>query len=155
MKNIFKILFVFIIIFLVSGCKSEKEIVKKCELNSNQSKLGYSLKSKYEVHAKGDVVNKVITKEVITTTNTKVLDTFDKYLKDTYKESNDKYGGYKYKLTRKDNKITSDVTIDYNKMNIKKFIKDNSAVKDYTNKVNKITLDGVIKMYEKLGATCN
>jgi len=59
-----------------------------------------------------------------------------------------------YYITNKDGKVVSKVTIDYSKIDIDKFVKENPAMKSYVNKYNQITLEGVKKMYESMGATC-
>lgn len=154
MKKGFKFLFISLFVFLLAGCDSNKEIVTKCELTSNQAASGYSLKSTYEIYSKSGIVNKVKTKEVVTTDKENVLTYFETYLNKSYKTASDTYGGYTYKVTKSDDKVSSDVTIDYNKMDLDKFVSDNSSMKAYVNKNNKITLEGVTKIYESLGATC-
>lgn len=154
MKKGFKILFISLFVFLLAGCDNGKEIVTKCELTSNQTSSGYSLDSTYEIYSKGGVVNKVKTKEVVTTEKDDILTYFETYLNQSYKTASDTYGGYTYKVTKSDKKVSSDVTIDYNKMDLDKFVSDNSVMKAYVNKDNKVTLEGVTKIYESLGATC-
>lgn len=154
MKKGFKILFISLFVFLLAGCEKNKEVVTKCELTSNQAASGYSLDSTYEIYSKGGVVNKVKTKEVVTSDQEDVLTYFETYLNESYETASDTYGGYTYKVTKSDDKISSDVTIDYNKMDLDKFVSDNSSMKAYVNKDNKITLEGVTKIYESLGATC-
>ena len=39
-------------------------------------------------------------------------------------------------------------------MDLAKYVKDNSAMKNYVNKDNKMLVDGLVKTYEALGATC-
>ena len=80
---------------------------------------------------------------------------FDDLLKKQYKSQNDKYGGYTFDVQTKDGVITSKVTIDYKKMNLNKYIQDNSEMKSYINKDNNFTLNGVKSMYKALGAECN
>lgn len=154
MKKGFKILFISLFVFLLAGCDNGKEIVTKCELTSNQAASGYSLDSTYEIYSTSGVVNKVVTKEVVTSDQEDVLTYFETYLNESYKTASDTYGGYTYKVTKSDDKVSSDVTIDYNKMDLDKFVSDNSSMKAYVDKNNKITLEGVTKIYETLGATC-
>lgn len=154
MKKGFKILFISLFVFILAGCDKAEEKVTKCELTSNQAASGYSLKSTYEIYSKGNVVDKVKIKEVVTTDKENIITYFESYLEQTYKTANETYGGYTYKVTKSDKDITADVTIDYTKMNLDKFISDNSSMKSYVNKDNKITLEGVTKIYEALGATC-
>jgi epoxyqueuosine reductase QueG len=154
MKKKIKLLSIFVFLILFTGCTKEKEVVKTCTLTSDQSSYGYKLTSTYEIHAKNNYVENVITKETITTDEESIISYFVDYLNKTYKKANKTYGGYTYSVDKTDNSVTANVTIDYNKLNLKKFIKSNSSIKNYIGKNNKIKLDGVIKIYEKLGAKC-
>ena len=155
MKKGLKILFISLFVILISGCgKSDKEVVSTCTLSSDQSSNGYKISSNYEIHSKNGLVNSVTTKETVESDNEQVRSYFKKTLEDSYNTANESYGGYTYNVTEDGNKIISDVTIDYSKMDLNKFVKDNSQMKSYI-KNNKISLDGMKKIYETLGATCN
>lgn len=155
MKKGLKILFISLFVILISGCgKSNKEVISTCTLNSDQSSNGYKLTSNYEIHSKDGSVYSVVTKENVESDNEQVRSYFKKTLEDSYNTANESYGGYTYNVTEDGNKVISDVTIDYSKMDLDKFIKDNSQMKTYI-KNNKISLDGMKKIYEALGATCN
>lgn len=153
MKKFVKIAFAFMLVVLLTGCFG-KEKVAKCTLTSDQSSSGYKIKSEYNMYYSGDIVNKVVTTETVESKNNTILAYFEKQLKTQYKSNNDNYGGYKYEITNKDGKVVSKVTIDYSKMNMTKFVKDNPAMKSYVNKSNKLTVKGVKSMYQSLGATC-
>ena len=103
---------------------------------------------------KDGLVNSVTTKETVESDNEQVRSYFKKTLEDSYNTANENYGGYTYNVTEDGNKVISDVTIDYSKMDLDKFVNDNSQMKSYI-KNNKISLDGMKKIYEALGATCN
>lgn len=155
MKKGLKILFISLFVILISGCgKSNKEVVSTCTLSSNQSSNGYKISSNYEIHSKDGLVNSVTTKETVESDNEQVRFYFKKTLEDSYNTANESYGGYTYNVTEDGNKVISDVTIDYSKMNLEKFVNDNSQMKSYI-KNNRISLDGMKKIYEALGATCN
>lgn len=156
MRKGLKILFISMIIILLVGCNNKdtnKEITKKCTLSQNQSSNGYTLDSKYEIHSKNGYVTKVITKETVESESEEVREYFKSTLEDSYKSTNEKYGGYTYSITENDNKVISNVTINYSKMDIEKFIEDNSQMSSYV-KNNKLTLDGIVAIYEALGAIC-
>ena len=154
MKKGLKILFISLFVILISGCgKSNKEVVSICTLSSNQSSNGYKISSNYEIHSKDGLVNSVTTKETVESDNEQVRSYFKKTLEDSYNTANESYGGYTYNVTEDGNKVISDVTIDYSKMDLDKFVKDNSQIKSYI-KNKKITLEGMQKIYEALGATC-
>ena len=138
MKKGLKILFISLFVILISGCgKSNKEVVSTCTLSSDQYSNGYTLSSNYEIHSKDGLVNSVTTKETVESDNEQVRSYFKKTLEDSYNTANESYGGYTYNVTEDGNKVISDVTIDYSKMNLDKFVNDNSQMKSYI-KNNKI-----------------
>ncbi|MBO5530577.1 MAG: DUF1307 domain-containing protein [Bacilli bacterium] len=153
MKKFVKLTFAFMLVVLLTGCLG-KDKVTKCTLKSDQSASGYKITSEYNVYSSKDEVNKVVTTETVESKNNTILAYFEKQLKSQYKANNDSYGGYKYEITNKDGKVVSKVTIDYSKMNLNKFVKDNPAMKSYVNKSNKITVKGIKSMYQSMGATC-
>ena len=153
MKKFFKLTFVFMLVALLAGCKGGY-VVTKCSSTSDQSASGYTIKSEYNIYSKDDVVSKVEITETVTSKNTTILAYFEKQLKNQYKVNNESFGGYTYKITNKDGKVVSKVTIDYSEMDIDKFVKENPAMKSFVNKSNQITLKGVKSMYESMGATC-
>ena len=129
MKKGLKILFISLFVILISGCgKSNKEVVSTCTLSSNQSSNGYKISSNYEIHSKDGLVNSVTTKETVESDNEQVRSYFKKTLEDSYNTANESYGGYTYNVTEDGNKVISDVTIDYSKMNLEKFVNDNSQM---------------------------
>lgn len=153
MKRIVKISLALLLVVLLTGCKG-KQVATKCTLTSDQSASGYKIESTYNVYSTENKVDRVETVETVTSKNTTVLAYFEKQLKTQYKANDDTYGGYTYKITNKNGKVTSNVTIDYSKMNLDKFVKDNPAMKSYVDKKNNITLKGIKSMYESMGAKC-
>lgn len=137
-----------ILLFVFSGNQKTT-----CTLTSDQSKNGYKLETKYEIISKNDIVKEVKIKETVTSKDEKVLEKFEKQLKEQYEYNNKTYKGYTYKVSKSNDKVTTDVTINYNEFNLEKFIKNNEAMKQYT-KDNKFTLKGAKQLYERTGATC-
>ena len=155
MKKGIKIsLLLMLIVVLFTGCKG-KEVKTVCKSSSNQTASDYKTNSVYTIYSNNDIVSKIELNEAIESKNTTVLAYHEKQLKELYKSNNNSYGGYDYKITNKDGKVTAVVTIDYSKMNFKKFVADNPAMKDFINKDNKLLLEGVKAMYESSGATCD
>ncbi len=68
---------------------------------------------------------------------------------------NNKYGGYEYKIDINDNELNANITIDYTKYNMQKFVSDNVAMKEYVNENNELTLEGAKKYYESIGSKCD
>lgn len=152
-----KVFFVFCFVTLLcTGCNATNNEIKimNCDLKSTNSVQGYTLTSKYTVYYTGDSVNSVETKEEVKSDEESILDYFEKTLTNTYETANENYGGYDNNITRSDNSITSITKIDYNKMDMKKYIDDNTAVKSYVNSDNKFTIDGIKSIYEAMGAIC-
>ncbi|MBP3635088.1 MAG: DUF1307 domain-containing protein [Bacilli bacterium] len=154
MKKGVKILAISLCMFLLVGCSSKEEKIVTCTLTNDQSASGYKLDSTYKIYATDDSVTSVETEEVVTSDNEQIRNYFEKTLNDSYQTADKTYGGYTYNVKNEGNKVTSKVTIDYTKMNLDKFVKDNSSMKAYVNKDNKITLKGAKNIYESLGATC-
>lgn len=136
----------------LTGCGQENTIT--CKSFSDQSISGYEINTEYNISYDGDIVNKVEITEVVESKNKTILSYFEEKNKEQYKENNIKYRGYSYKITNENNKLVSKITIDYSKVDLDTFIKDNPAMKNFVNKDNKLTIDGVKAMYESIGATC-
>lgn len=154
-KKVLYFIVVLVIIVFVTLTKlalsSNKQLV--CTNKSDQSSNGYVLETKYVIKSKFSKVKTINISESITSKDKKVLDKFEKQLKDNYSYNKKTYGGYKYKITNNNGVVTSNVIINYKKFDIEKFIDNNEAMKKYT-KNNKLTLEGAKKMYESTGATC-
>lgn len=144
-----KKLVLFVCLLMLCGCGSK---TMKCESTSKQEK--YTINSSYTVHSGGGIVKKVESVETVESKDEEFLKTVEDNFNKQYKYNSETYGGYDYKVTNKDGKVVSTVTINYKKMDLEKFIKDNQAMKSYANDKNKITLDGLKKMYESMGAKC-
>ncbi len=145
---VFGVVILIVLLLLLGGSKKTT-----CKLVSNQTKNGYSLETQYEIYSKNNIVNKVVIHETITSDSKDKLEKFEKDFNEQYETLKTNYGGYTYKVTNKNNKITTEVTINYGKFNMEKFIKNNEAMKQYTKK-NKLTLEGAKDLYERSGAEC-
>lgn len=142
------------VLFLMAGCDSKKESLKTCKLTSTDTTSGYKMDSEYKIYSNGDVVSKVVTIETVETDNEKTLNYFKDYLEKAYSSMDEKYHGYSNNVEIDDNKLISTTTIDYSKMDLDAYVKDNSAMKNYVNNKNQLTTSGIIKVYEALGAIC-
>ena len=157
MKKIFKnkLLIVsilgIIIVLLIITLFSTKETT--CTKKSDQSKNGYVYETTYVIKSRRGIVKSVEVNEVITSKDWSILKKYYKSLKEQYAYNKKTYGGYKYKVTNKDGKVTTKVIINYNKVNMKKFLSNNPSMKRYL-KNDKYTLEKAIKMYKASGATC-
>lgn len=154
MKKIVMGTTIFLCIFLLTGCNNNKEVTVNCTYKATEVGNKYSLEANYVIKGKGDVAKSVSSTEIVTSDDSEILDYFEEYLNDTYENLNETYSGYIYKITRNDNQITSKVDINYNAMNIEKYIEDNTEMKKYVNSKNKLTIEGLKKIYKEMGATC-
>ena len=152
-KKLSLVLAIFIITLCLCGCK-EKTKITNCSLVSDQSASGYKLESNYKIYSTNNFVDKVVLKQVINSKDKKVLDSFKTSITNQYKNNNKLYNGYTFDINEKDNKLNINVTIDYTKVDLKKFTQDNVSMKEYVNKDYKITLDKIIKLYESSGMKC-
>lgn len=155
MRKYLKIMLVSAMLLGLTGCgENKEEIVNHCTLNSNNTASGYKLTSEYDVYSVDGEVNKVVTKEVVTSENESILDYFETYLKQTYNTQNETYGGTTNETTNENGAVTSTTTIDYNKMDLEKYLEDNTALSSYVNDNNKLKTDGVLSIYKSMGAIC-
>lgn len=152
MKKIISTLFL-VLVFSLTGC-GNKEAVIECNLNSKDPSNNYELKTDYIIHSKGNIVEYVETKETVISDKQSVLEYFKEYVESTYKSMNDTYGGYTNETKLDDNTLVSTTKVDYAKMDVEQFVKDNTAMKSYVNKNNQIKVEGIKKIYEQLGAVC-
>lgn len=126
-----------------------------CKSVYNQKKDGYKIENTYRIISKNGIVNKVIKKEIVISKKNEVLKSFEKQSKEQYEYNKKVYGGYTYQISNKKGRLEVDVTIDCNKMDLERFIKDNEAMKQFVNKNNKITLKGAKKLYKSISAKCS
>ena len=152
MRKYIKSLLVLLVVTVLSGCSSKLDTAE-CSFESKQS--DYKIESKYKIYYKKNIVKKVDIDEVISSSSKDKLEEFSNSFKSQYESNNSMYGGYTYNIKINKDKLKLSVSIDYTSFNMKKFIDNNAAMKEYVDKDNKLTLDGAIKMYEASGSKCN
>ena len=152
MRKYIKSLLVLLVVTVLSGCSSKLDTAE-CSFESKQS--DYKIESKYKIYYKKNIVKKVDIDEVISSSSKDKLEEFSNSFKSQYESNNSMYGGYTYNIKINKDKLKLSVSIDYTSFNMKKFIDNNAAMKEYVDKNNKLTLDGAIKMYEASGSKCN
>lgn len=146
-----KILIVLAVVFLaLTGC-GKKPATIKCTLSND---LGYyKVESTYNINYTGKTVDSVETVEKAISDNSTILDTLEKTLKESYETANKKYGGYTIDIKKGENEVVFTVKIDYNKMDVEQFAKDEPALKAYVDG-KKLTVEGLKAIYTAMGATC-
>ena len=124
-----------------------------CKSISDQSKSGYTIETRYIIESRGKIVKKIKITEIIKSKDEKKLKDFEKQFEKQYSYNKKTYGGYDYKVTNKNGKVTTNIKIDYRHFDMKKFAKDNGAMKEFIVD-DKLTLSGAKKLYESTGARC-
>lgn len=112
----------------------------------------YKINTKYEIKFKNRIVSNLYTEEIIEASDEKMLNEYKTSLDLVYsKYSNLKY--YDNSVTIKNNKLISKTNINYEKLDISKFIAlDKNNRKLLTN--NKLELKKLKKTYTDSGARC-
>ena len=129
----------------------EKGAALVCVSDNDYTELEYVIGSKYVVWVdKEKKVTKIISSEIISSSDKTKLDEFENYLSENH-EIASQYDGYEYDIKREKNKVTSRVEIDYSKFDLQKFDEENDSVN--SSDIN-LTLDSVEKKYVSLGAKC-
>lgn len=150
MKKVKYLLVALLVGVLLTGCGSGKVI--KCTNNIEQGGIKYS--ATYEISLdKDNNVKSVQTTETVNSEDASYLEAAKQSAEELYKTSNQTYGGYDYSVKISGNTLTSKCTIDYNKMNVKKFVEDN-GLENFVDSNNKVKVEGVKRIYEALGAKC-
>ena len=147
MKKRSLLLIMIVGVLFITGCNK----TTKCTLESKED--AYKLSSEYKgtYDGKKNVVS-VESKEVVTSDDEAVLDTFEESIKQqlgVYKDLKH----YDYNIDRKGNKITQTTKINYAKLDIDKFTSINSATSSMFNN-GKLQLDTILSVYKALGAKC-
>lgn len=150
-------LFFLISIFLITACKSEteKEVSKfsviNCTRNASADNAKVSLE--YKVYYKGDYIQILNSVEKITSSSSSVLDEYEV----AYQKIFSAYDGldyYENTITRKDDSVISETTINYGKIDTDQLLEiegeEDNVIED-----GKVKVSTWISFAEKLGATCD
>ena len=139
------------ILLLVTGCGNNNSIESMtCTRTMNQNGIKTSLK--YNIKYKEDYVTRVKIVETVETTDSDILNTYKEQIESLYSPYKDiEY--YDYNVAIADNKLTSTVDINYEKVDTDKLLEIDSANEQLI-KNGKINIDDIKSVYESLGATC-
>ena len=144
-----------IVLTIIALCNKKSNLkVNKCILESDQSASGYVSTTTYTIYYENEIVEKVEQKEEIKSQDKNILDFFNKQYSSQYKNINSLYGGYTYEIKENKDSLVSEITIDYEKINMNKFLEDNPGMKNYVNENKKIEVNKIKEMYTNIGATC-
>jgi len=137
--------------YVDTGKNKDENKINICSLMKSED--GYNIDAAYFITNNGKYVSSVNSVETIYSDDSSYLEQLKIYTEDIYKNLNNTYGGYDYKVYIEDNKLIAEVEIDYNKMNLKKYVEDEPDLKEYIEN-GKFTLEGVEALYEESGAIC-
>ena len=153
MKKKIRLILVLCLCFLLTGCNAFLKTTN-CSSVSDQTVNGYKITTNYNIYSRWKNVKRVEITQIIESSDDQILKKFESNLKKQYKSYNAMYNGYKYKFSRKNGKLNVYLTINYEDFQMKKFLKDNEAMKKYVNQKNELTLDGAVSMYKASGVIC-
>ena len=152
MKNKKYLLIVVFVGVLLVGCGNNEKIVK-CTSSFNQNGIDYN--ATYEIYVDdNDYVKKVVTTEILKSDDENYLEESKESVESLYESASKEYGGYTYSVNVKGNTLNSKCTIDYTKMNVKKYVEDNPTLTNFADDKNNVKLSGVKEIYSMLGAKC-
>jgi len=124
-----------------------------CTLNKPNFMSWTSLESTYKINYNGEYVNSVDTVEIVNSDDEQIIEYYKDAVEEIYKPyKNLKYYDYDIKATK--DTLTSKVTINYEKIDMDKFVEINPEGAAFFVKDNKISLEKLVEYYEMIGATC-
>ena len=130
----------------VASADGKKICSRKGEVTNGTSEMNY------EIYYEDDYVTILHSIEKVTSDDSNILDTYEEAYKNIFKQ----YEGLKYydnTITRNENSITSDTTINYAKIDIEKLLEIEGA-EDNVVKDGKVKISDWLSFAEKYGVTC-
>ena len=125
-----------------------------CTQTSDQPNLGYKTETTIKIFYNDNQTKRVKSTKNIETNNKEKLDELVDNYTSQYDLNNTNYGGYSKTSSKTDDMHATFIgEIDYEKVDMQKFIEDNPAIKQYTDN-GKLTKDGTKRMYEASGFIC-
>lgn len=146
-----KIFIIFIIAIMITGCGKNNYIT--CYSNISNDLENYNLKSDYKIYYKTSFVTKIEKNEKYISTDINKLNLLEEIKKLEYYNLNDKYGGVTYSIQNTEKQVIVKSIIDLESFNVTQMVKNGEFDKDYVIN-NKITVNGLKKIYESRGLIC-
>jgi len=150
MKKI-RIIFIFTLLILLTGCGKEKYI--KCTIDINNTQENYNLIGTYKVYYNKNYVTRIEKEETYNSSKEDVLKYFEEKENLEYQRLSDLYGGYEYTIKRDEEKVKVSSKIDMEVVSIKEMVSNNDLDKDYVVN-NKLTVTGARYLYTFKGSVC-
>lgn len=122
MKKIIIVLNLLVLTLFISGCGCSKKTIKHfCSNSAENENFNYDVKYEFEADSKTDVLIKYTRKETYTSDEESVLEGMQQYKQEYFTELN-KLDGFEYKDTISDNKLTTELVIDFSKTDREKLL---------------------------------
>lgn len=151
MKKVKYLLVALLFGVLLTGCGSSTKSLK-CTNKLSTDTVDY--KATYEIKYDSDnYVKEVVSTETVKSDDKDYLEQTKEVTEELYKQSNDTYGGYSYKVSISGNTLTAECTIDYSKMDVEKYVEE-TGLENFIDSKKNVLLSGVKQIYKELGATC-
>ncbi len=162
-RKVFSIVILFILVLTVSGCGNTEDKQENNDTNNqNQATVtctktgeaatGVDADLTYQYTEKDGYVQSLHTTEKLTSDNEAYLKAYQSVLEESY-EPYKNVEHYDYKISIKNNTLTSEVTIDYAKIDTDQLLAIDSSnaslIKD-----GKVAAKDLQALYESIGATC-
>lgn len=154
------ILILIICLIFITGCKSETEIEEgklstiTCSREATiESDSSAKASLTYKIYYSGDFIKILNSIEKVTSSNSDTLDSYESAYRSIIKN----YEGLKYydnKITRDDNSVISDTTINYGKIDTDKLLEIEGS-EDNVIVNGKVKVDNWKSFAKKFGVTCN
>lgn len=158
MKKIFVLMA--LVLICTTGCSLREKIIENwdgrekmvCTLKESMDDYDYNIK--YIVKYKGEFVDEIETEAEYITDNSKLLDSIEESIIESYEEFNSEYGGYTYTMNKNSGKLSVNTIVDYNTMNVKKYAEKYEDARKNFNEDYKVILEKMKEFYTSLGAVC-
>ena len=144
---------VVLIILMIIAAGNRSKVIS-CTQTSDQPNLGYKTETTIEIRYDENIVKLVKSTKKIEAKDKQKLEELINSYSSQYDLNNASYGGYTQSTSNGDDThATFNGEIDYSKVDMQKFIKDNPSMEQYTESA-KLTKDGAKRMYEASGFEC-
>ena len=131
-----KILFVLLVCVLVftSGCGKTKKTIT-CNSESRDDVSGYNFYTEHKIKTEDDMVVEITTTETMDfdegAYNDNTINDAKASFVDFYSAQNNVYGGYDNSVKVDGKKVISTTVLDFDKIDMDKFLSDNVVLKEY------------------------
>jgi uncharacterized lipoprotein YehR (DUF1307 family) len=150
LKLIFLIIILILLVIIIYFFLNPIKGTVICTYTNNNS--SYKISTKYKINHYKDEVLYLSTKEVITSSDTDMLEEYKSSLELLYSKYNDlEY--YNNSISLNNNKLVTITNINYKKLDFNKFIELDNGNKDILVN-NKVSLKKIKKIYKENGARC-